>query len=78
MSDSEPTGFVFAGGSVIGSGTGISLLGRGYRPCSRVIFFKTNLGSVVQPVGWDAWSAKNNVYDPSVHSFTIISSLMYT
>ncbi|XP_068492306.1 probable pectinesterase 66 [Phaseolus vulgaris] len=61
MSDSEPTGFVFAGGSVIGSGTGISLLGRGYRPCSRVIFFKTNLGSVVQPVGWDAWSAKNNV-----------------
>ncbi|ESW17001.1 hypothetical protein PHAVU_007G201900, partial [Phaseolus vulgaris] len=76
--DSEPTGFVFAGGSVIGSGTSNSLLGRGYRPCSRVIFYKTNLGSVVRPAGWDAWTSKDDVYDPSIHSFTIISSLIYT
>ncbi|KAK7356160.1 hypothetical protein VNO80_15426 [Phaseolus coccineus] len=59
--DSEPTGFVFAGGSVIGNNTGNTLLGRGYRPCSRVIFYKTNLGSVVRPVGWHAWHSKDNV-----------------
>ncbi|XP_027936301.1 putative pectinesterase 52 [Vigna unguiculata] len=58
---SDPSGFVFEGGSVIGSSNGDSLLGRGYRYCSRVIFYKMDLGSVVRPVGWDAWNAKDNV-----------------
>ncbi|RDX79325.1 putative pectinesterase 52, partial [Mucuna pruriens] len=53
-SNSELSGFVFRRGSVVGSGS--SLLGRAYGPCSRVIFQETNLGSVVDPRGWDAWN----------------------
>ncbi|WVY97769.1 hypothetical protein V8G54_029920 [Vigna mungo] len=56
---SEPSGFVFEGGSVIGNSNGDSLLGRGYRRCSRVIFYKMNLSSVIRPVGWDAWKSKH-------------------
>ncbi|XP_014618237.2 putative pectinesterase 52 [Glycine soja] len=52
-SNSDPSGFVFQRGSVVGSGSAI--LGRAYDRCSRVIFYDTNLGSVVDPQGWNAW-----------------------
>ncbi|TKY52312.1 Pectinesterase protein [Spatholobus suberectus] len=53
-SNSDPSGFVFRRGSVFGSGS--TVLGRAYGRCSRVIFYETNLGSVVDPRGWDAWN----------------------
>ena len=74
---SDPTGFVFEGGAVIGSTNGDSLLGRGYRPCSRVIFYKSNLGGVVSPVGWDAWNGKDDVYDPSITYHSYMSFIFY-
>lgn len=49
-------GFVFEGGSVFRSGR--VLLGRAYGAYSRVIFHGTDLGQVVAPQGWDAWSYK--------------------
>jgi pectinesterase len=52
-SDEQPSGFVFKGGSVDGSGQ--VKLGRAYGPYSRVIFYQTYLSPVVSPKGWDAW-----------------------
>ncbi|KAK7278021.1 hypothetical protein RJT34_23042 [Clitoria ternatea] len=57
QSEKEESGFVFRDGSVFGNGE--SLLGRAYGPYSRVIFYGTNLGSVVAPKGWDAWHYAN-------------------
>ncbi|QHO59934.1 putative pectinesterase 52 [Arachis hypogaea] len=54
-SDNDPSGFVFKGGSVVGSNPASSFLGRAYGPYSRVIFYGTNLGSVVHPKGWHSW-----------------------
>ena len=53
QSAADPSGFVFEGGSV--SGTGQAYLGRAYGPYSRVIFHGTTFDSVVFPLGWDAW-----------------------
>ncbi|GMY13946.1 probable pectinesterase 29 [Fagus crenata] len=50
----EPTGFLFRGGSV--SGSGQAFLGRAYGPYSRVIFQETTLSEVVTPEGWFAWN----------------------
>ncbi|XP_024019117.1 LOW QUALITY PROTEIN: putative pectinesterase 10 [Morus notabilis] len=57
-SANDPGGFVFEGGSV--SGSGRVLLGRAYGAYSRVIFHGTDLGQVVAPQGWDAWSYKGH------------------
>jgi pectinesterase len=51
-------GFVFRRGFV--TGIGKVKLGRAYGPYSRVIFWGTNLSSVVQPEGWDAWDYKGH------------------
>jgi hypothetical protein len=53
-SEDEPTGFLFRGGSV--SGSGQAFLGRAYGPYSRVIFQETTLSEVVTPEGWFAWN----------------------
>ncbi|CAK9166724.1 unnamed protein product [Ilex paraguariensis] len=53
QSPDDPSGFVFSGGSI--SGTGKTYLGRAYGPYSRVIFHGTTLGAVVVPQGWNAW-----------------------
>ncbi|KAJ0248488.1 putative pectinesterase 52 [Hirschfeldia incana] len=50
----DPSGFVFLRGSV--SGTMNVFLGRAYGPFSRVIFFQTDLASVVVPRGWFPWN----------------------
>lgn len=60
-SNSDPSGFVFQRGSVVGSGSAI--LGRAYDRCSRVIFYDTKLGSVVDPEGWNAWHYTKHEYD---------------
>ncbi|PNX90345.1 pectinesterase, partial [Trifolium pratense] len=52
----EGGGFVFRKGFV--TGIGKVNLGRAWGPYSRVIFWGTNLGSVVLPQGWDAWDYK--------------------
>ncbi|KAF8387652.1 hypothetical protein HHK36_026306 [Tetracentron sinense] len=49
----DPSGFVFVGGSLYG--TGQVYLGRAYGPYSRVIFDGIKLYNVVHPQGWDAW-----------------------
>ncbi|WJX59205.1 pectinesterase [Trifolium repens] len=51
-------GFVFRRGFVVGIGK--VNLGRAYGPYSRVIFWGTDLSSVVQPEGWDAWDYKGH------------------
>ncbi|CAF2089246.1 hypothetical protein BRARA_F02821 [Brassica rapa] len=50
----DPSGFVFLRGSV--TGTMNVYLGRAYGPFSRVIFFQTDLASVVVPQGWFPWN----------------------
>lgn len=57
-SSNDPSGFVFKGGLVFGSGQ--AQLGRAYGPYSRVIFYGTTLGAVVAPQGWDAWREKGH------------------
>ncbi|KAJ9681740.1 hypothetical protein PVL29_017900 [Vitis rotundifolia] len=52
-SPSDPSGFVFDGGAVVGSGK--AFLGRAWGPYSRVIFQRTKLDIDVMPEGWDAW-----------------------
>lgn len=54
QSESDPSGFVFRKGWIWGSGQ--VMLGRAYGPYSRVIFHGTDLGAVVAPQGWDAWT----------------------
>ncbi|KAI4370416.1 hypothetical protein MLD38_018770 [Melastoma candidum] len=49
----DASGFVFKDCKVVGSGT--ALLGRPWRAYARVVFYHTNLTSVVLPIGWDAW-----------------------
>uniref|UniRef100_A0A803PW85 pectinesterase n=1 Tax=Cannabis sativa TaxID=3483 RepID=A0A803PW85_CANSA len=51
---SESSGYVFFGNTIKGSGP--TLLGRAYRPYSRVLFYKTYMSDVVLPPGWDAWN----------------------
>ncbi|XP_010523918.1 PREDICTED: probable pectinesterase 66 [Tarenaya hassleriana] len=57
QSDKETTGFVFKNCNVYGDR---NLLGRAYRPYSRVIFFNNRLAESVQPIGWDAWDVKGH------------------
>ena len=53
-SPTDQGGFVFRRGFVTGNGK--VMLGRAYGPYSRVIFWGTDLSSVVLPQGWDAWT----------------------
>lgn len=53
----DTNGFVFRGGSIVG--TGQVNLGRPWGPYSRVIFWETYFSSVVTPQGWDSWDLKN-------------------
>ncbi|CAH8330819.1 unnamed protein product [Eruca vesicaria subsp. sativa] len=50
----DPSAFVFLRGRV--TGTMNVFLGRAYGNFSRVIFFQTDLASVVDPKGWNAWN----------------------
>lgn len=49
----DNSGFVFKECTVVG--TGEAYLGRAYRKYSRVIFYKSNIDSVIVPKGWSAW-----------------------
>ncbi|KAK7276885.1 hypothetical protein RIF29_18031 [Crotalaria pallida] len=60
QSEKDPSGFVFSGCSVEGSGK--VKLGRAYGPYSRVIFLETYLSSVVSPEGWDPWNFRGFEY----------------
>ncbi|KDP38857.1 hypothetical protein JCGZ_05014 [Jatropha curcas] len=53
LSPTDPSGFVFRGGIV--SGSGKNYLGRAYGPYSRVIFDGTTFAAVIFPPGWNAW-----------------------
>ncbi|XP_004491467.2 probable pectinesterase 29 [Cicer arietinum] len=55
-SPKDSNGFVFRGGSVVG--TGNVNLGRPWGPYARVIFWETYFSSVVTPQGWDIWNLK--------------------
>ncbi|KAM6578637.1 hypothetical protein CsatB_030474 [Cannabis sativa] len=57
--ENDPGGFVFEGGSVVGSGQ--VYLGRAYGAFSRVIFHATNFASnIIVPQGWYAWFNKGH------------------
>ncbi|KAK3418726.1 hypothetical protein EUGRSUZ_H03297, partial [Eucalyptus grandis] len=47
------TGYIFKECSV--EGTGTVYLGRAYKQYSRVVFYKSDLSSVVVPKGWNSW-----------------------
>lgn len=49
----DPSGYVFRGCEV--SGTGHGDLGRAYGSFSRVIFIDSKLSNVVDPGGWNIW-----------------------
>lgn len=49
----DQTGFVFK--YCVITGTGNNFLGRPWRQYARVIFYKSDLTSVIDPRGWDAW-----------------------
>ncbi|KAJ7950625.1 Pectinesterase [Quillaja saponaria] len=51
----DGNGFVFKECNVFGSGS--TFLGRPWRDYSRVLFYNTNMSSVVQPRGWEAWKS---------------------
>ncbi|XP_027368594.1 probable pectinesterase 66 [Abrus precatorius] len=53
-SASDTGGFIFKGGSLIG--TGKVNLGRPWGPYSRVIFYGTYFSSIITPNGWNAWN----------------------
>lgn len=59
-SENDPSGFVFRGGYVVGDGK--TMLGRAYGPFSRVVFYGTYFGSVVDPQGWSAWDYSKQEY----------------
>ncbi|XP_042491630.1 probable pectinesterase 29 [Macadamia integrifolia] len=52
-SPNDPNGFVFKSATVVGNGR--AYLGRAWGPYSRVIFARSSLSKVVDPIGWDAW-----------------------
>ncbi|KAI4303908.1 hypothetical protein MLD38_039490 [Melastoma candidum] len=52
-SPSDASGFLFVDCTV--DGTGTTLLGRPWRAYARVIFYRSNLTSIVLPIGWNAW-----------------------
>ncbi|KAH7521106.1 hypothetical protein JRO89_XSUnG0111600 [Xanthoceras sorbifolium] len=58
QSKSDPSGFVFVRGQVVGSGD--TYLGRAYGLFSRVIFYQTMLSDIVTPSGWNAWNLEGN------------------
>lgn len=49
----QTSGFVFKRCSV--DGKGHALLGRAWKPYSRVIYYQSSLSNVVVPQGWDIW-----------------------
>ncbi|OWM74914.1 hypothetical protein CDL15_Pgr021265 [Punica granatum] len=59
-SPNDNSGFVFKYCTVNGDDT--TFLGRVYRAYSRVVFFKSTLGSHVAPRGWFAWNFKGQEY----------------
>ncbi|XP_010536052.1 PREDICTED: probable pectinesterase 66 [Tarenaya hassleriana] len=56
-SESEGDGFVFKWCKITG---GPTMLGRGYRPYSRVIFYQCHFPNTILPQGWDAWTGQGN------------------
>ncbi|KAK6911662.1 Pectinesterase, catalytic [Dillenia turbinata] len=50
---SDSSGFVFKNCTV--GGSGLTYLGRAYRPYSRVLFYQSTLLQNVVPKGWDPW-----------------------
>ncbi|KAH0634386.1 hypothetical protein KY284_037172 [Solanum tuberosum] len=54
----DASAFVFKNCKVIG--TGKAFLGRAWRAYARVLFYKTSLSNIIDPIGWDAWSYKGH------------------
>jgi pectinesterase len=49
-------GFVFSGGRITGASADVkTYLGRPWRDFANVVFLKTEMSDVVQPVGWNNW-----------------------
>lgn len=67
-SAAQPTGFVIANSRVTSSiaagaapeGKATTILGRPWRPYSRVVYLNTELHQDVAPAGWSAWGKRND------------------
>ncbi|GJN33294.1 hypothetical protein PR202_gb21876 [Eleusine coracana subsp. coracana] len=61
----SPGGLVFRGGEVVGlaaaGGGGRTFLGRAWNRFATVVFYRTRMGRVVVPQGWQAWNAGTDV-----------------
>ncbi|KAL6841861.1 hypothetical protein ACP4OV_028373 [Aristida adscensionis] len=55
----SPGGLVFRGGEV--RGTGRVYLGRAWNRYATVVFYRTRMGGLVEPQGWQAWYAGDDV-----------------
>ncbi|KQK04069.1 hypothetical protein BRADI_2g11470v3 [Brachypodium distachyon] len=66
-SEKEDTGFVFKRCKL--GGVTPTYLGRAWRAYARVIFYKTDMSSVVVSQGWDAWN-----YDGKESTLTMVES----
>lgn len=62
QSPMDKGGFVFKDCTVIGNGKVKALLGRAWEPYARVIFYHSNFGDAILPIGWDAWKGKGQEY----------------
>nr|ACC68156.1 putative pectinesterase family protein [Arabidopsis halleri subsp. halleri] len=58
QSPMDKGGFVFKDCTVIGNGKVKALLERAWEPYARVIFYHSNFGDAILPIGWDAWKGK--------------------
>ncbi|KAL9324874.1 hypothetical protein ACSQ67_005519 [Phaseolus vulgaris] len=55
----DSNGFVFKNCKIFGVGK--TYLGRPWRDYARVLFYKTMMSSIVQPLGWQPWNSTSNV-----------------
>uniref|UniRef100_A0A0E0ANN8 pectinesterase n=1 Tax=Oryza glumipatula TaxID=40148 RepID=A0A0E0ANN8_9ORYZ len=57
VTDADPGGLVFKGGSLLGSGQ--QYLGRAWNQFATVVFYQVSMTNIVVPQGWQPWNSPN-------------------
>uniref|UniRef100_A0A0D3GUF5 pectinesterase n=1 Tax=Oryza barthii TaxID=65489 RepID=A0A0D3GUF5_9ORYZ len=57
VTDADPGGLVFKGGSLLGSGQ--LYLGRAWNQFATVVFYQVSMTNIVVPQGWQPWNSPN-------------------
>ncbi|KAE8984218.1 hypothetical protein PR003_g24094 [Phytophthora rubi] len=66
---SNPSEYVFNNARVFGSGSGTAFLGRPWRPYARVVWQNSQLGSVINPKGWQSWDSSSSTTNVFLREF---------